>query len=492
MAISAQKREQLAKFLGNLPNAAALKLFAGLEADRAASRRPPDDEGDALIKTVLPHEMLLESLRGQLLAQGAILPRRRADAKRRFFTPFEDFFIGMRRGKKHRARIARSSLDPIWRLMMSEQALVDAAFAAAALDEAIIEKDDSDQGSADIEALERAMFIAAEAGVGRLCDEAMRDAAARDRLIERLGDADILDDLDEIRTLLSGVDFLKQLQKTAPNAAPSLTEEQLYAIRELFLSAHDQSRMLASYVLLALIGRLEKPWRALGVYYHLARSADEQLHIAREAAAVLPETLFEEVESLARALEREGAGVLDAETARLSVSYFADYADGLSKQAKRIGDNVYLNRLEACRDVAGEAFDRFIEQALSAVRAVMPVRQSGGSSHLTSLRPDYERRPSKAERAAATEAALLIARASSLCARLGAEPDFSASVADEARDKLKTYAEDLIIEIRAAEGDERKAARALLDDVLIVAEPLLDSDDIGLIRDRASAASVAV
>jgi|GEM_PF-1764058 len=485
--MSSDKKEQLSAFLGGLSNAAALKLFAGLEADRAASRGKGAREG----KPVLPHGMLLADLRAQLLTRGAVLPSRKYDAKRMFFTPFEDFFIGAHGGKKRRARIARTSLEPIWRLMMTDKALGDAAFAAAALDDAIIAGGEA-RGGSETAALERALFIAAEAGLGRLCEEAKADAGARARLIDALGSEEALGDLDEIRRLLTGADFLKQLQALIPNAAPSLTEEQYYEIRSLFLSAHEQSRSLGAYVLLALVGRLEKPWRALGVYYHLASSADERIRAAKEAASVLPETLMEEFESLARALERDGAGVLDAETARLRVSYFADYADGLAKQAKRIGDNVFLNRVEACRDVAGEAFDRFVEQALAALRAAMPLRQGGGSSQLMSQRPDFARLLEPATIKDAAEAAALVAKAPSLAARLGAEPDYSSSIADEAREKCHTFAKDLIVEIRAAEGDERKAARRMLEQILKAAAPLLDSDDIGLLRDRAAAASVAV
>ncbi len=484
MTISAQKKQQLAAFLGSLSNAAALKLFAGLEADRAGMR--PSGHGvDANGKSGLPHDMLLNNLRTQLLARGAVPAARKYDAKRIFFSPFEDFFIGARDDKKRRARIARPSLEPIWRLMMTEKALTDAAFAAAALDDAI-------RDGAETEALERAVFIAAEAGFGRICEEANTNQAARERVVEALGDEAVFEDMEEIRRLLTGVDFLHQLQALIPNAAPSLTEEQLYQIRSLFLSAHEQSKTFGAYILLALIGRLEKPWRALGVYYHLAGSADERLDAARDAAAVLPETLFEEFETLARALERDGAGALDAETARLRVTYFADYADGLARQAKKIGDNVFLNRVEASRDVAGEAFDRFIEQALAALRAAMPVRQGGGSSQLMSQRPDIAHALSPAIAGQAGEAAVLIAAAPSLAARLGGEPDFSSLITAEARDKCAVFAKDLIVEIRAAEGDERKAARRMLEQSLNIAAPLLDSDDIGLIRDRAAAAAVAV
>ncbi len=473
MTLSAEKREQLSSFLGELSNAAALKLFAGLEADRARGGK------------ALPHGALLDDLRGQLLARGEILPSRKHDAKRLFFTSVEDFLVGARHGRKIRGRIARSSLDPIWRVMMTDKAASDVAFAAAALDDAL-------RAGNDCGALERGLFIAAEAGLGRLCEKAKADAHARADLAGRLGGEAVLDDMEEIRRLLTGIDFFNQLQAIVPTGSPSLTEEQLYEIRSLFLAAHERSKDLGAYILLALKGRLEKPWRALGVYYHLARSADERVLAAKDAASALPEILFEEFETLARALERDGARALDAEAVMLRLRYFADYADGLARQATKIGDNVFLNRVEAGRDVAGEAFDRFAEQALVALRKVMPVRAGGGSSHLMSQRPDYRQVLAPILFDQGLDAARLLGEAPTLAGRLGVEPDFVSSIVEEVRDKLQVFAKDLIVEIRAAEGDERKAARRMLDHILHIAAPLLDSDDIGLLRDRAAAAAVAV
>ncbi len=478
MALSPRKREQLTAFLGSLPTATAVKLFAALEADRAASASGAGG---------LPHNELLEDLRARLIAQGAVLPARRTDAKRRFFTPFEDFFVGERRGRKRSGVIPRSSLEPIWRVMMRETALSEAAFAAAGLDDAIRERRDTDD-------LERALFIAAEAGLARLCDAAMVESGVRERLAETLGGEAVFADMQELRRLLSGVDYLKHLQRTLRAGASAMSEEDFYALRTLFLSAHDQSPKLGAFLLLAVKGRLDKPWRALALYYHFARSADERLDVARDAAAALPEALFEDLEALARNLERDGADAeqFDAQAARMRVTWFADYADGLASQAAKIGDNVSLNRVEACRDVAAEAFERFCELGLTAIRRALPVRQSGGSTLLRAQRPDFANPLGGHAVEQASEAAAMIAAAPVLAARLGAAADVAASIAKDAREKTTSFANDLVTEIRAAEGAERVAARRLLDQTLMIADPLLESEEAGLIRDRADAAAVTV
>lgn len=471
MSLSPRKKERLSAFLGELPVAAAVKLFAAVEADMKKG-----GEG-------LPHGAILDDLRAALKARGAMPPKRPPDAKRLFFTPFEDFFVSIRTGKKRKGQIARTSLDPIWRVMMTDQAMTETALAAAALDDAIA-------GGADVKPMVNAMFIAAEAGLGRLCGHAQNSAASREALIGELGGEAAVQDLEELYALMEGVEMLRTLRAVVPSHSPSLTEEQYYELRQVFLSAYEQSPSLGGYMLLALKGRLEAPWRALGVYYHLARSADDKLMEARETVMALPESLFEDLEGIARALERAGSGQLDAQTALARLSYFSDFADGLSKHAVKAGDNVYLNRIEACRDIAGEAHERFAELALAAMRAAMPVRETRGSSRMVAPRPDISK-PLNAETIDdARRAGSLIAAAPDTARRLGADPAPVEALAADARKQAKTYADDLVAEIRAAEGPERDAAKRLLTHVLTVIAPLLKSDEIGLIRDRAAAAAV--
>ncbi|WDI32142.1 hypothetical protein PUV54_02915 [Hyphococcus flavus] len=471
MSLSPQKKERLSAFLGELPVAAAVKLFAAVEADRAGG-----GEG-------LPHDDILNDLRAALKARGGAPPNRPPDAKRTFFTPFEDYFVSIRTGKKRKAQIARTSLDPIWRIMMTDQAMTETALAAAALDDAYAAGRETKQ-------LISAMFLAAEAGLGRLCGHAAKSTSTREALIAELGDEAAMQDLEEIHSLMEGVDMLRALRSIVPSHSPSLTEEQYYQLRQLFLSAHEQSAQLGEYMLLALKGRLESPWRALGVYYHLARSADEKLAAAREAISALPESLFEDLEGMARVLERSGSAPLHAQTVLARLSYFADFADGLANHAAKAGDNVFLNRIEACRDIAGEAHERFSELALATMRAVMPVRVTRGSARLSPPRPDFSK-PLNAEMIDdARRASMLIAAAPENARRLGAEAGAVRALVEDACNQARTYANDLVAEIRAAEGAERDAAKRLLTHVLTVVAPLLKSDEIGLIRDRAAAAAV--
>ena len=109
-----------------------------------------------------------------------------------------------------------------------------------------------------------------------------------------------------------------------------------------------------------------------------------------------------------------------------------------------------------------------------------------------SLRPDIAKPISAQTIDEARAASALIAGAGEMATRLGADPSFAVAVAEAAREQAHTFAKDLVLEIRAAEGDERAAARRMLEQTLTFVEPLLARDEIGLLRDRAAAAAVAV
>ncbi|NNL88286.1 MAG: hypothetical protein HKP25_04390 [Marinicaulis sp.] len=473
MTISANKRRQLSAFLGSLSDATALKLFAALDIDRLSGGRD------------LPHDDLLSDLRTRMLERGAPLPPRIKDARRIFFTPFEDFFIGEHGEKKRSLRISRSSLAPIWDLVLSDPRLADAAQIAKEIDAKAVKYEDNAK-------LLPKFFYAARKGLSSLLAEVDVNADVRRSLIQRLGSDQAVQDLREIENISHSIEFINQLHDLAPSNAPSLSEDHIYKLRSLFLDAHSQSPEAGLVVLAALKGRLERPWRALAVYYNLARSADDQLRKAQETVSLLPQHLFEDIETLARVLVYDGGGEFDADSARAKITYLCDYADGLAKEAGKVGDNVFLNRIEACREVAAEAHERFVEQAMTALRKAMPVRQAGGSSRLMSVRPDFSAPLNPTDVTAAHDAARYIASAREIIRRLGADPDYCETIANEAREKTEIYAKDLVTEIRAAEGASRRSAKIALESVLNFSAPILKSDVVGLIRDRAAAAAVSV
>jgi hypothetical protein len=91
--------------------------------------------------------------------------------------------------------------------------------------------------------------------------------------------------------------------------------------------------------------------------------------------------------------------------------------------------------------------------------------------------------------AAARQATAFLAKAAGLAARLR-RPQAGKNVAADAAEEARRYAGDLVLEIRAAEGEDRVAARRLMEAVLEFSAPLLQADEVGLLRERAQAAAL--
>jgi hypothetical protein len=476
--VSPKKWARLEAFLGALPPASAARLFEALEADARAG-------------SSLPAAEMLGVLRPRLVGAGARFPQRRPSAQRLFFTPFEDFLVASRRGRKRLARIARASAGPIFALVLKDPACADAARAAADLDAAIA------RGERDLGFLEARLFAAAGEGFRRLIAHADADAAFREDLAARLAGGEgahagaaALHDLAEIGRLIPFVDFLKEAQRAFPRPAPAPTEEDLYVARRLYARATAEHPDLGAYALLAIAARFDAPERALRLAHHMANAVDERLPLAREDAGAVLDATFEDFESLARGLERDADDDPDTDDAPARLRHFATFAQGMAQEAARARDAALSNRVEAARDVAAAALARFCEQSLAALRRAQPTRHAGGSSRLMALRPDVERALDRRTERGAREGALFLSRAEGFGEALG-RPDAAGSLVATARAEARRYAGDLVLEIRAAEGAARDAARKRMDAVLKAVEPLLPADETAVLKERASAAAVS-
>lgn len=471
---------RLEAFLGAMTPAAAGRLFGVLEAAQAKGA----DDG-------LPTAAMLSSLRMRLAADSVLFPPRPVTAQRVFFTPFEDFFVSRRRGRKRRARIARSSLAPLWRLVMEDAALLEARGAAIALDAAIA------RGDGDLDAPAEALAAAAALGFARLLTHAEGDEGFRADLGERLaagegpgaGAAALLD-LAEINLMLPGRRHLAAARAAFPRPVAAFSEEQLYEARALYARASEEANDAAPYVLLLIAARMAAPWRAMPLVHHIARAEDDTLTHAREDAGLLLETIFDDLEASARQLERDADDDPDTEETRAGLDHFAEFAAGLIGEARAAGDAVTVARAEACRDIASAALARHCERAIARLRKTQPVRHAGGSSRLMGLRPDIDRPLEPGAEARARQAALFIAGAGSLAQRLG-RPDAVAALVADASAEARRYAGDLVVEIRAGEGADRIAARRRMEIALHVAEPLIPSAELALLKERAAAAAVS-
>ncbi|MGE0182464.1 MAG: hypothetical protein AB7F91_06330 [Parvularculaceae bacterium] len=480
--VPSRKWERLESFLSGLAPAAAAKLFAALESGGGAGAGG------------LPAATVLAFLRTRLVSDGAPFPQRRASARRLFFAPFEDFFVSGRKGRKRRARIDRASLSAIWSLIEEDPACVEAADAARALDAAIA------RGEIKLSPFEDALHAAAGAGFSRLIEHAENDVIFRADLSARLSaggekcpdkrGAAALHDLAEINFLLPAVRYLKTVQAVFPRPLAALTEEDFYNARRIYAACVRAAPQAAPYVPLAIAARMAAIEDALPLYFHFSKIEDDAIPDAAADASFIAEAAFDDLESLARALERAADDDPDTDGIAERFERFGSLAAGLARAAEREGDAAFVNRIEASRDIAADALTRFSECSLSAVRRFLPTRHAGGSSRLMALRPDIARSVDLRDEIAARKSAIFLAGVPALGEGL-ARGDAVAAIIEDACAETQRYAGDLVAEIRAAEGDRRKAALKRMEAVLRAAAPLLSADKIALLAERAKAAALS-
>src|SRR3954471_17280149 len=94
-------KERLKQYLMELPAQARALLTTELERALMRGEEPPGAS------------MILEALRGEARETGRKMPRL-GTPQRLFFAPLEPFLVDDSPERKHRGRISRSSLDPIW------------------------------------------------------------------------------------------------------------------------------------------------------------------------------------------------------------------------------------------------------------------------------------------------------------------------------------------------------------------------------------------
>ncbi|MEM6413660.1 MAG: hypothetical protein AAF720_03285 [Pseudomonadota bacterium] len=513
---------RLTSYLDALPLGAMLKLFAALEAERL---RPSEDS--------LPYDAMLRVLREAVAEAGASFPPRPLNAKRLFFRPIEDFLTPIRSGPKRRGRIPRSSLDPIWRLLKSndirlvtrkttqaqqEQTVSPGAkldpialsendvainqfvkeFKRSAVDFRVAEKSFQsalEDGAPEATLTEKRtlLFAVGRARIKTLLQIASHDQHARRALVGYLGGGKeglaVLEDLLEIGTLFSIAPEIEALQARFPKPIADLTETDLFDIRNIYRDAVAVAPEAAAGVLLSLVGRLSAPWRAIRLYLHLKSAEDQQLtEIDRDADSLLA-LLFDDLEVLARALERDATDGFDGQGAWVRLQYFSEYADGIIKEARLVRETVIINRAEASREIAAAACERTTEQAAFKVRALLPTKGSAGSSRLTTRRPQITE-ISSATYGDAIAAATFLSKVEALQSRLKVS-DMIAHKVEVIRKELHRYAHDLIVEIRAAEGDRRRCAKRHMERVIKVGEQLLSPADIKSLTEKMVDASVS-
>jgi hypothetical protein len=248
-------------------------------------------------------ELVLSELR-RSLREGQSKSARFGDPARLFFQPLEPFLVDDAPDHKHRGRIARSALEPLW-LWVSNTLMPEETKAYGAHVEHALMAGDTD--SAEEQARGFQDLVAAR--ITQMLESA--DDKERRRLNVQLGTSRALADVQALRGILYSRNGFAMLGAQLPGHITSLTGPVLENVKAQLDSPMAVKSDLFLYSLVLVMSKLAAPWQLLRLATKAANS-DTAKRIAETPYAVAVEMVLEEVDRRVRELAadlKSGRGI---------------------------------------------------------------------------------------------------------------------------------------------------------------------------------------
>jgi len=247
-------------------------------------------------------EMVLAELR-RSLREGRVRARFDDNALL-FFQPLEPFLVDDGPEYRHRGRIIRSALEPIWLWINNTLMPEDAKAYAVLVDNALLagDSDRADQAAHDFQ--DRVVTRVRE----HLETSSDRD---RGRLSVQLGTKHAAEDIKALREILSGRDNFIKLGMLLPGHISSFGGANLEIVHSQLKATLGDRDELFPYALVLLMGRLAAPWQLIRLATKAAGSGDTK-RIAETPYLSTIDIVLEEVECRVRELGgdlKSGRGV---------------------------------------------------------------------------------------------------------------------------------------------------------------------------------------
>jgi hypothetical protein len=457
--LTSEKTDLLQSFLGALPGHLAARLAKAVEVDRLTDG------------TSLPHNLILDGLRPAL--RRGDNAHRTPTPLRLFCRPFEDLLVDGPRKEKQRGRILRASVTPLWTWLA--QTLLPAE-----------SKSYYDEVKAAVLAYKFDIAQARAEAFWPVAGEAVLKAIAKDRKAARLrlnGD-DGLGDVEEMALMLSAGSRMVEVQAIMPKPVPVLNEDLLWRLRGIYDAVVASVPDAAPYVPVVTMERLAKPWEALRLALLLTHQTVDTLISATDMGLV-GDLLFADLEHYRGAIHGAHHPNFDEGALLANLAAFTDISSAVVKEIDIRRDGKWGKRLLKDRAAVGAVMDGFMERAPKEIAAALPVQKSGfsGSARL----PDFSRQVDPDRHARALRYARLMGGSR----HLAAAASFGAKLKDamdEAGSVLQRYNEDLVKELRSAEGARREVVERQFELCTTLTSIVFSEEEAEFLRRRGKAA----
>jgi hypothetical protein len=344
--------ERLREFLRDLNPGARSLLIAELE--RALLR------GD----DVTGAELILAELRRSFRDGNSKTPRM-GEHVRLFFKPLEPFLVDDAPDHKHRGRIARAALEPMWEWISNTVMPAEAQTFAHEVEAA---SRANDQQSA--EQLVRAFQDRAVACMQDVIGSA--DDKTRRRLGAQLGTTRALDDVQTVITVLRDRDSLARLGSQLPGHIRNLAGPLLESVKSQLDSMLSAKPNIFLFALVLVMGRMAASWQLIRLATK-ASGSDATTRIAETPYSVTVAIVLTELERMVGELAadlKSGRGI--AVTALLKDVH--DAVRGLRTELDMSVESSWGRQLATMRSNISKLLSAQIELVPGRVRRLMRPR----------------------------------------------------------------------------------------------------------------------
>lgn len=351
--------EQLREYLQELSPEARAMLIAELE--RAMLR----GEGDA------GSELVLQELRSVIRAAGQPTPRV-GDAMRRFFMPIEPFMIDGPADHKRLGRLARVSLDSIWRWIGRDLMPTEAKSLSADIDRAL--------GAQDRPKADQLVGALHDRAVERMTEALAalhRNEKTRRRFAVQVGSPRAVDDVTMLIRILVLRERLADLARRLPDHIRAFDDDRVDEVKGIFESAKkalqnepSQRKDLTLFGLIMVFNRLAAPWQLIRIATRTADS-DDVARIAATPYAAAVDIVLNDLEHMVgrlRAELKEGWPVASL------LKAMHDAARGLRTEIDLSVDSRWSRQLAAIRSAASNLLTAEMETTTGRVQRLLRPR----------------------------------------------------------------------------------------------------------------------
>lgn len=355
--------EKLRQYLRELTPEARALLAAELERALLRGEEPP---GAALI---------LEQLRREARGSGRKMPRP-GNPQRLFFAPLEPFLVDDAPERKHRGRVPRACLDPIWNWLCREVAPQEAKTYVEQVTTLL--GADERKGA---EQVARAFQDLVEQRTREVLIAIKADDRARRQIEFQIGVANAIEHLRETAAIMRIRDALGVLASRLPQSISNLADEQLENVRNLLESPVGRHRDVFLHGLLLVMSRLGSPWQLIRLSI-MAAGSDAAARVVETPYAAAMDIVLSDMERMTAQLrERLKTGRVDDVADVLKE--FHDAVRALRTEMDMSGDSLWARQLAALRAEASRLLQAEIDNLPGLVRRVLrprPPRDIGADS----------------------------------------------------------------------------------------------------------------